>query len=212
MKEPSYNNTAMRSIRRRDALGTLLGFGALTLCTIRSTPLRANSGHMLIDNFENNARSALGTQWRGISDQVMGGRSEVTISREMMGGRNCLRLRGDVSLENNGGFIQAALNLAPLGDTLDASSYTGIRLSVRGNVEQYSVHLRTPDNVRPWQSYRSPFTANADWRTIDLPFKSFVPYRLLAPLDTARLRRVALVGVGRNFQADLAISELGFYR
>ena len=65
-----------------------------------------------------------------------------------------MQLSGDVRLENNGGFIQAALDLTSVGDTFDASAFTGIRLVARGNNEQYSVHLRTPDNVQPWQSYR----------------------------------------------------------
>ncbi len=87
-----------------------------------------------------------------------------------------------------------------------------MRIFVRGNGEKYSVHLRTLDNVRPWQSYRAHFTAGSDWETMDLPFETFVPYRLEAPLDTTRLRRIGLVAIGRAFYADLAVSELAFYR
>jgi hypothetical protein len=83
---------------------------------------------------------------------------------------------------------------------------------VRGNDELYSIHLRTPDNVRPWQSYRAHFTAGSDWETIDLPFETFVPHRLELPLDKTRLRRIGLVAIGRAFCADLAVSELAFYR
>ena len=122
----------------------------------------------------------------------------------MIDGRPSLCMTGDVRLENDGGFIQAALDLAPSGDTLDASGFSGVRIVVRGNGEKYSVHLRTPDNVRPWQSYRAHFTAGSDWKTIDLPFEAFVPYRLEAPLDKTRLRRIGLVAIGRAFYADLA--------
>jgi hypothetical protein len=87
-----------------------------------------------------------------------------------------------------------------------------VRLIARGNGERYSVHLRTPDNVRPWQSYRAHFTAGADWETIQLPFEGFAPHRLDALLDTTRLRRIGLVAIGRAFRADLAVCELGFYR
>ena len=87
-----------------------------------------------------------------------------------------------------------------------------MRIFVRGNGEKYSVHLRTLDNVRPWQSYRAHFTAGSDWETMDLPFETFVPYRLEAPLDTTRLRRIGLVAIGRAFYADLAVAELAFYR
>ena len=151
---------------------------------------RAQSSDMVIDDFSHPGfMSKLSTQWRGVSDQVMGGISEAALARDEIDGRTCLRLNGDVRLENNGGFIQAALDLAPSGATLDASDFTGVRLLLRGNGEPYSLHLRTPDNVRPWQSYRAHFTAGPDWQTIDLPFASFVPYRLDAPLDVRRLRR-----------------------
>jgi hypothetical protein len=168
---------------------------------------------MLIDDFSDKSLlSKLGTRWRAVSDRVMGGISEASVYHDTIGGCPCLRLTGDVSLENRGGFVQAALDLHPSGGTIDVSSYTGMRLSVRGNGERYSVHLRTPDNVRPWQSYRAQFAAAADWEEIRLPFEGFAPHRLDVPLDTTRLRRVGLVAIGRAFHADLAVCEIGFYR
>ncbi|MDJ0948846.1 MAG: CIA30 family protein [Alphaproteobacteria bacterium] len=168
---------------------------------------------MLIDDFAGaDLLSRLGTRWRGVSDRVMGGISEGALGRDVIDGRPCLRLTGDVRLENNGGFIQAALDLAPSGTTLDASDYSGLRLVVRGNGERYSVHLRTPDAIRPWQSYRAHFVAGANWQTIELPFETFEPYRLEAQLDVTRLRRIGLVAIGRAFRADLAVAELRFYR
>ena len=167
---------------------------------------------MVIDDFTDDGLvSKLGTRWRGVSDQVMGGISEANVSHGVIGGRPSLRMMGDVRLENDGGFIQAALDLAPAGDTIDASGFTGVRIVVRGNGEKYSIHLRTPDNIRPWQSCRAHFTTGSDWETIDLPFATFVPYRLETPLDTTRLRRIDLVAIGRAFYADLAVSELAFY-
>ena len=168
---------------------------------------------MLIDDFSRpDLVSPLGSRWRGVSDQVMGGISQAVLIRDVVDGVACLRLTGDVRLENNGGFIQAALDLAASVDTVDASGYAGVRLVVRGNGEQYSVHLRTPDAVRPWQSYRAQFIAGPDWRTVDLPFDSFEPYRLSAALDTHRLRRIGLVAIGRAFQADLMVSRVSLYR
>jgi hypothetical protein len=168
---------------------------------------------MLLDDFgSGDFISKLGTRWRGVSDQVMGGVSETSLSYATLDGCPCLRLTGDVRLENNGGFIQAALDLDPSDGVLDASEFTGIRVRARGNGEQYSVHLRTPDNTRPWQSYRARFTTTTDWQTIDLPFAAFEPYRLETPMDTKRLRRVGLVAIGRAFHADLAVGWLGLYR
>lgn len=166
---------------------------------------------MLIDDFSNpDGKANLGTSWRGVSDQVMGGVSVAAVTRTTKGGQSCLRLSGDVSLENNGGFIQASLDLQPTGAPFDASSYTGIKLIVSGNDERYAVHLRTPDNVRPWQSYRAPFTATSQWESIELPFSNFVAHRLETPLDTSQLRRIGLVAIGRAFNADLLVREVSF--
>jgi hypothetical protein len=168
---------------------------------------------MLLDDFSgNDLTSAIGTRWRGVSDQVMGGISEARVARKTMSGRPVLRLSGPVRLENNGGFIQAALDLSTSGEPLDASAYKGVRLLVRGNGERYSVHLRTPDNMRPWQSYRAHFNADETWQTIELPFTSFEPYRIETPLDAGRLRRIGLVAIGRAFEADLQVAKVTLYR
>ena len=168
---------------------------------------------MLIDDFASgDLVSSLGTRWRGVSDRVMGGVSEASVRADVIDGRPCLRLAGEVRLENDGGFIQAALDLAPAGGTFDASGFSGLRALVRGNGERYSLHLRTADVVRPWQSYRAHFTAGPEWTEVRLAFAGFQPYRLEAPLDVSRLRRVGLVAIGRAFTADLAVAELAFTR
>ena len=90
--------------------------------------------------------------------------------RDAVAGRAAIRMRGDLSLENNGGFVQIALDLSPDGGVVDASAWSGIELDVFGNGEEYGVHLRTDALTRPWQSYRQIFSAYAEWRTVQLPF------------------------------------------
>lgn len=167
---------------------------------------------MIIDDFRrSDFVSMLGTQWRGVSDRVMGGVSRQTLRYDDMEGRHCLRLTGDVRLENNGGFVQMATDLGKAGSVIDASEFAGIAATVYGNDEFYSVHLRTTDCLRPWQSYRAQFMATRCWQSIRLPFSDFRPHRLAAPLDLRRLRRIGLVAIGRAFRADLAVAELHFY-
>jgi len=168
---------------------------------------------MLIDDFSRaDLVSPLGTMWRSISDQVMGGVSQGKVSRCATEDSPCLRLTGDVSLENNGGFIQASLDLTEDGSALDASSFKGIRLVVRGNEETYGLHLRTGDVTRPWQSYRAEFCAETDWEVVELPFSNFLPHRIDVPLNTRKLRRLGLVAIGRQFHAELSVKRLEFYR
>lgn len=168
---------------------------------------------LLIDDFADPGLvSRLGTPWRAVSDRVMGGVSEASVTRDVEHASACLRLTGDVRLENNGGFVQAALDLTLSNATFDASAYTGLRLTVRGNGERYGLHLRSADNTRPWQSYRAAFTAGAEATTLEIPFTAFEPYRSEKPLDVRRLRRLGLVAIGRAFTADLALCSIAFYR
>jgi hypothetical protein len=190
-----------------------LAIGALGCIGTAVSDAHGQMPTKLIDDFSDpELLSPLGTQWRGVSDKVMGGISEASIARTVIAGRAAIHISGDVRLENNGGFIQAALDLAQSGGVLDASAYTGLRLTARGNDQRYSVHLRTPDNRRPWQSYRAHFHARPNWETVDLPFQEFEPYRVETPLNTSRLRRIGLVAIGRAFQADFAVSEISLYR
>jgi hypothetical protein len=149
--------------------------------------------------------SAIGTRWQLFTDRVMGGVSKGTMIREMVAGRPAIRMRGDVSLENNGGFVQISLDLAPDGEAVDVSAWSGIELDVFGNGEEYSVHLRTSDLDRPWQSYRQSFRADPQWQTIPFRFQEFVPYRTDVAFNTRRLKRIGVVAIGRAFSADLSV-------
>ena len=157
-------------------------------------------------------RATNGADWELIADRVMGGVSSGAMTRGIVSGRPALRMQGEVSLANNGGFVQVALDLALRGGAIDASAWSGVELDVFGNGERYNLHLRTADVVRPWQSYRAEFVATPEWRTIQLPFDSFEAHRIDAPLDLTRLRRLGVVAIGRAFTADLAIGGLRFYR
>jgi hypothetical protein len=154
--------------------------------------------------------SAIGTRWQLFTDRVMGGVSNGTMVREMVAGRPAIRMQGDVSLANNGGFVQISIDLSADGQSVDARTWQGLEIDVFGNGQEYNIHLRTDDLTRPWQSYRQNFRAVPQWRTIEFRFQDFVPYRTEAPLDTGRLRRIGVVAIGRAFAADLAVGGLRF--
>ncbi|WPL16804.1 Complex I intermediate-associated protein 30 (CIA30) [Thiorhodovibrio winogradskyi] len=165
----------------------------------------------LIDDFRDPTHSRLGTSWRAVSDQVMGGVSSARMHRIHSDGRDALCLEGEVSLENNGGFAQINLDLAADGP-LDASGHAGVWLIQRGNGADYSLHLKTFATRLPWQSYRAGFASTPNWTLVRLPFADFVPHRLDQPLDLTRLKRLGLVAIGRAMTAELCVTEVGFYR
>lgn len=153
----------------------------------------------------------LDADWDYVADRVMGGVSSGRATRERIAGRAAVRLTGTVSTANDGGFIQIAADLGGDG-LLDASAWEGLALDVIGNGETYELRLRTADLSRPWQSYRMAFRAPTDWGRLEVPFSEFVPYRTGAPFDPARLRRVGVLAVGREFEADVAVAGLRLWR
>lgn len=149
----------------------------------------------------------LSPQWEYVSDQVMGGVSTGALAFEDAGTEQIAHLTGRVSLDNNGGFVQMAFDLA-----VDAAGWRGIALEVRGNGNTYDVRLRTTQLTRPWQSFRTEITATPDWQTHRLPFDAFTPHRTDAAFDAGALRRVGILGIGREFEVDIAVRRVSLYR
>lgn len=166
---------------------------------------------VLIDDFSREDSSALGTKWQSFTDRVMGGLSNGQASFETLEGKRCLRLRGDVSLENQGGFVQAALPLVKQGGVFDAGGHKGIRIWARGNGEKYYIHLRTTETALPWQYYQAAFETDKTWRQVDIPFADFRPENLEPGLDPRKLKRLAVVAAKKAFSADVAVARIEFY-
>jgi len=127
--------------------------------------------HLVDDRSTGTPAASGGGCWRFVADTVMGGVSTGTMSVETVDGRPALRLRGQVSQANGGGFIQIALDLP----ARPASPWRAIELDVTGDGGRYGLHLRTTGMTRPWQSLRASFEAPPWWQTLTLPIEAFVP-------------------------------------
>lgn len=145
-------------------------------------------------------------KWEYVADTVMGGVSQGSARIETVAGREAIRLRGDVSLDNNGGFVQVAFEV-----DVDASNTKGISFEVFGNGEVYDIRLRTTQLTRPWQSFRTEFVAPAAWTEVTLPFTAFKANKTDASFSASELRRIGYLGYGREFVADLAIRNVRLY-
>ncbi|QUJ78017.1 CIA30 family protein [Sulfitobacter albidus] len=150
----------------------------------------------------------LNPEWEYVADTVMGGVSTGRLSHEEVAGREAARLTGEVSLDNNGGFVQMAFDV-PQG--ADPSAHSGVVLTVYGNGATYDLRLRTTDLTRPWQSYRATFEAPAEWTEIRLPFTAFEANKTDAPFDAGALRRIGVLAYGAEMTADIAVSKIGFH-
>ena len=163
------------------------------------------------DRKTGNLHASSGNEWQLVTDGVMGGVSNGQLLTEIVEDRACLKMQGDVNLDNNGGFIQITLN--PSNDILEKiTEYSGLFLEVYGNDQAYNVHLRTKDLWLPWQSYRATFSTKPQWETLYFPFSEFKPYRTESKLDVDRLSRVGIVAIGRVFTADLCVAKIGIYK
>ena len=149
--------------------------------------------------------------WEFVPDAVMGGLSRGHISKEVVNGAAATRLTGEVSLENNGGFLQMAFDFAAGGGAFDASAWTGIKIDVCGNGQSYDLRLRTTDLEKPWQSFRSEFTAPNEWTALQFAFADLDPHRTDAHFNPKALRRLGIVAVGRAFAVDVAVRNVEFY-
>ena len=104
----------------------------------------------VLDDFTNPGRaSGTGTQWRCFTDRVMGGLSVGEARFETLAGRSALRLRGEVSLQNHGGFIQAALDLATGSRPGDVSAYRSPEIIVFGGWGGVGLPLRPAELPGP---------------------------------------------------------------
>ncbi len=168
-------------------------------------PLSAKAEEIMIENFELQPE----TRWRFFTDSVMGGVSTGRVAFLKEGDRTYAHMTGDVSTENNGGFIQMRMDL-PDGAPEDAS---GVRLIVRGNDQTYFVHLRTGGTMLPWQYYQAGFKVTGDWGEVRLPFDAFkLSGRLSRAIPLAdSIKSIAVVAYGRDHQAEIDVREVGFY-
>ncbi|MDG1344691.1 MAG: CIA30 family protein [Candidatus Thioglobus sp.] len=162
------------------------------------------------------------SDWKYVSDQVMGGVSEGKVFLEKDGDTSFARLIGDVSTRNNGGFIQlrSAVSLFKKPKMFqlihDANKggqeLQGVRLNVRGNGETYHIMIRTYFTWRPSDYYYHTFEAGADWSQVEMPFSAFKrSTSKTSKLDINDIRDFGIVAYGRDFNSDVSVSEVSFY-
>ncbi len=197
--KPAFRDTKLGKCKIRTLLvGPLMGILILGTAT-------AEAGETLAEDFSGSPE----TRWDYVADSVMGGVSSGQVFFLTEGDVDFARLTGTVSTENNGGFIQFRRKLSdrPTSDT------AGVRIVVRGNGEQYFIHLRTKGTVLPWQYYEAEFKTTESWTEILLPFSSFKASGAMlrsTPTPTG-ITSIGVVAYGRDHQARLDVSKVSFY-
>jgi Complex I intermediate-associated protein 30 (CIA30) len=173
----------------------------------------ARMSEFLLDDFSTEV-SKIGTRWEGFTDRVMGGRSDMQVGIKREDGSRYLAMSGNVSLANNGGFIQARLLLSSKPhSTFDASSYSGIKLTVKGQGNDYYIFIRTSGNLFPWSFFMARLPVSDQWQEVSIPWESFKKgdYGSFFSLNPAKLTSIAVVAYKRAFTAALDVKNISFY-
>ena len=163
----------------------------------------------IIDDFTDNPER----RWQFYTDQVMGGVSEGRASVLLGFVGPYVRLEGLVGTANNGGFIQIRRDI--LNGVKDAE---GILLTVRGNGENYYIHLNTNETIFLPQQYRyyyqAIFPTSKDWTEVKLPFSTAFKRsnsNISKSFDGNQIKTIGILAYGKDHNALLEVSHLSFY-
>lgn len=138
-----------------------------------------------IFDFEKNSNL---TNWTIVDDAVMGGRSAGSFYIDEDGHGV---FKGNVSLENNGGFSSLRYRFKKINTT----SYTKVVLRLKGDGKPYQ--FRVKSKASDYYSYISQFKTTDDWVTIEISLADMYP--------AFRGRRLSIP----NYSGD-SIEEIAF--
>ena len=149
------------------------------------------------------------SEWSYEADTVMGGVSDGSAEFKGNGSDKTIRLTGEVSTANNGGFIQVRSSIP----WELAKGKTGIKMKVKGNGEQYYLHIRNSSTRLPWHYYHQSFETTSTWEEVKLPFTSFMKSSsfLRASIKQSTIKTIGIVAYGKDHTADISIMSLEFY-
>lgn len=124
--------------------------------------LTLNTNYTIVDFTKNTKLHS----WTIVNDVVMGGRSTSKISINTDG--NAV-FKGEVSLENNGGFS----SLRHRFEKLDVSEFKTIKIRLKGDGKKYQFRIK-PSRFNQ-HSYVQHFQTNGEWQIIELNLTDFGP-------------------------------------
>ncbi|MBL95375.1 MAG: hypothetical protein CFH06_00393 [Alphaproteobacteria bacterium MarineAlpha3_Bin5] len=165
---------------------------------------RAMAELLFRDNFQDT------TQWRFVSDEVMGGRSSGSVAYAKKNGMHIALLSGNVTTENNGGFIQIRKDL----QNIDLKKARFLKITAKGNNQKYFIHLRTSWMMFPWQYYQTEFYVRRAFKEFNIPISQFrrSDFLLSKSITPKNIISIGLVAFGRDHRAELSVKEIAFYK
>jgi len=158
---------------------------------------------MLIFDFNKDSNIS---DWRITDDVVMGGKSS---GQFLLDDKGHGVFKGEVSLENNGGFSSVKYKFEPK----IIADYNTIILKVKGDGKGYQFRVKSEVNQR--HSFIYKFETNVKWKIIEIPFSELYPVFRGRKLDLPNFSGKVLVEVAflianqRNQPFQLEIASIG---
>tara|TARA_B100000073_G_scaffold64277_1_gene47507 strand:- start:700 stop:1125 length:426 start_codon:yes stop_codon:yes gene_type:complete len=103
--------------------------------------------------------------WRFVKDQVMGGKSDGSMSLEESANENFdfISAKGNVSTDG-GGFLMFRKEI----DANNFSDFSRVKFKARGNNEKYFIHIKTKGSIFPWVRYLGEFEVTNEWQDFEI--------------------------------------------
>ncbi|MBJ2175494.1 CIA30 family protein [Aureibaculum sp. A20] len=138
---------------------------------------------MILFDFNENTDISL---WTVTNDAVMGGKSNGEFLLDKEG--NAV-YKGEVSLENNGGFSSVKSTFEPK----NIANYNTFVLKVKGDGKTY--HFRIKSDISQRHSYIHKFETTGEWQTIEIPMADLYPVFRGRKLDIPNFSDKILVSI-----------------
>ncbi|PKQ61756.1 CIA30 family protein [Labilibaculum filiforme] len=106
------------------------------------------------------------SDWFVINDTIMGGKSD---SGFYLNKEGDAVFKGNISLENKGGFSMLKHRLLPI----NVAKYDTIALKLKGDGKRYQVRLKS--NSEEQHAYASYFVTSGNWQIIEIPLAELHP-------------------------------------
>jgi len=173
------------------------------ICILSLSPSHAEPVKVLFDFTDPAAMRG----WQVEDDVVMGGRSQGNLTHDPAGH---LIFRGEVSLENNGGFSSVQHE----SDPIDVSAYRDVVIRLKGDGKDYRFIVESEKNARHY--YVAEFSTTGEWQEIKIPLRTMYPMRRGDRLDIpdypaetmSQVRFMIANGRAESFQLEIASIKL----
>lgn len=126
-------------------------------------------------------------EWRVVDDVVMGGRSSgsMYLSDEGHG-----VFKGEVSLENNGGFSSVRYNFP----AISTQGYSKVQIKLKGDGKDYQFRVKANDADA--HSYVKTFSTSGKWQTVEIPLNEMYPSFRGRKLDMSNFDKDQIEEIG----------------